>query len=171
MKVFIIAALSADGFISEGEARRSFDWTSKEDRQLLVQLSKEAGVIVMGSKTYNTFQVRRAPPGRRLIIYTTHPDTISGEGDIQTTDEDPKALVARLRDEGFTGLAVEGGATIYKLFLDNDLVDELYLTVEPILFGQGTPLIGSPLERKLSLLESRQLNDNTVLLHYAVNRD
>ncbi|HEV2403641.1 MAG TPA: dihydrofolate reductase family protein [Candidatus Saccharimonadales bacterium] len=169
MKVFIIAALSADGFIGAGEAHRSFDWTSKEDKQLLVELSKEAGVIVMGSKTFNTFRIRRAPPGRRLIVYTRHPETVKGEGDIQTTHETPQNLIERLRAEGCHGLAIEGGSSIYKLFLDSGIVDELYLTIEPVLFGNGAPLFSGPVSTQLTLLENRQLNDNTVLLHYRVN--
>lgn len=170
MKVFIIAAISADGFIGQDDAHRSFSWTSKEDKQLLVQLSKEAGVIVMGSRTFNTFRVRRAPPGRKLIIYTSHPETIAGEGDIETTKEDPRKLVARLKKAGAAGLAIEGGATIYKLFMDSGVVDELYLTVEPVIFGSGTSLFSGPVAADLLLLESRLLNDNTVLLHYIVKK-
>jgi dihydrofolate reductase len=169
MKVILAAAISADGFIGPEPGMRSFEWTSKEDRSLVVNLSKEMGVIVMGSKTFSTFQIKRAPPGRRLLIYTSNPASVSGEN-VETTDEDPATLVRRLEQEGANGLIVEGGATIYKLYLESGVVDEVYLTVEPILFGSGTPLLNGEIAVQLSLIEQRKLNDNTVLLHYAVQR-
>jgi dihydrofolate reductase len=170
IKVFIIAALSADGFIGQDAKQRALDWTSKEDRQLLIQLSREAGVIVMGSKTYATFKISQAPPGRRLIIYTSHPEMIHGER-VETTNEEPEKLIERLEKEGAHGLAIEGGSTVYKMFMERGLVDELYLTIEPVLFGKGIPLFNEGLKAvSLKLLECRPLNDNTILVHYSVNK-
>jgi dihydrofolate reductase len=169
MRVFIIAAMSADGLIGYDSSHRSLDWRSKEDARLFIQLTKEAGVIVMGSTTYNTFRIRRAPPGRRLLVYTSKPESIDGEG-VEATSEEPRALVERLTHEGATALAVGGGATINKLFMDSGLVDEVYLTIEPVFFGRGVPLFSGEVRVALSLLESTKLSDNTMLLHYAVNK-
>ncbi len=170
MRVFIIAAITADGFIGLDAGHRSLDWRSKADARFFIETTKEAGVIVMGSTTYKTFRVRRAPPGRRLIVYTSRPESVIGEN-VETTDEDPKSLVKRLEREGARALAVSGGASINKLFLDNGLVDELYLTIEPVLFGHGVPLLSGDIFERLELLENRQLSDQTILLHYAVRRE
>jgi dihydrofolate reductase len=170
MNVFIIAAVSADGFIGLDAGHRSLDWRSRADAEFFIAKTKQAGVMVMGSTTFKTFRVRKAPPGRRLIVYTSRPGSIIGDG-VETTSEQPRALVERLEHEGATALAVCGGATINKLFMDSGLVDELFLTVEPVLFGAGVPLFSGSVQAKLTLLENRQLSDNTVLLHYAVNKD
>jgi dihydrofolate reductase len=169
MKVFIIAAMSADGFIGYDVNHRSLDWRSKEDAAFFIKTTKEAGVIVMGSTTYNTFRVRQAPPGRRLIVYTSRPESITGAG-VETTNEKPEALIKRLKSEGATAVAISGGATINKLFLDSGLVDELYLTIEPVLFGRGVPLFNDAVNERLLLLENRKLGDNTILLHYSIKR-
>jgi dihydrofolate reductase len=166
MKVFAIAAITANGFIGQASNQMSWDWTSPEDRKLLVELTKKAGSVVLGAKTFDTFKRKRAFPGRRTIIYTRHPDTIDIPN-IETTDETPDALIARLKKDGATGLAIIGGTSIYNLFLESGTLQELYLTMEPILFGNGIPLFGSA-NVKLKLLDSHKLNDNTVLLHYAV---
>jgi dihydrofolate reductase len=168
MRVFLIAAQSADGFIGLDSQHRSLDWRSKADAELFIRLTKEAGVLVMGSKTDNTFRIKRTPPGRRLIVYTNHPESIQGEG-VETTNETPQELVARLEREGAPGLAVCGGAIVNSLFMDSKLVQEVYLTVEPVFFGQGVPLFSGDLRTHLSLIENRQLNDDTLLLHYKVN--
>jgi len=169
MKVFIIAAMSADGFIGLDAHHRSLDWRSKADAKFFIERTKEAGVIVMGSTTYNTFKIRRTPPGRRLIVMSSRPDSVEGDG-VEATNEEPVELIKRLQREGSHEVAISGGATIYKLFLDNDLVDEVYLTIEPVLLGEGVPLFKGEVHAKLSLMENRQLSDDTVLLHYAIRR-
>jgi dihydrofolate reductase len=170
MRVFVIAAITANGFIGQTSDQISWDWTSPEDRTLLVRLTKEAGAVVLGATTFNTFKRKRAFPERRTIIYTHHPEDLAQISDIETTAEPPEVLVARLEKEGATGLAVIGGSSIYAQFLESGVLDELYLTVEPILFGAGIPLFGSTTKKRLHLLDSSQLNSNTTLLHYAVAR-
>jgi dihydrofolate reductase len=164
----MIAAQSADGFIGKDVHQSSLDWRSRADAEFFIATTKAAGVIVMGSKTYKTFRMRRAPPGRRLIVYTSRPDKIEGDG-VEVTSEDPHELIKRLKREGANAVAISGGASVYKMFLDAGLVEEVYLTIEPVFFGTGVPLFSGEVRAKLSLIENRQLNDNTILLHYAVN--
>lgn len=167
MKVFLIAALTADGFIGRDASHLS-NWTSPEDKKRFISLTKAAGVMIMGARTFAT--IGRALPGRRTIVYTSHPDTITAEG-VETTNEPPSALLARLKKEGVQGIAICGGASIYSLFMQANVVDELYLTIEPIVFGKGVPLFGTHLERQLALVETSQPNDHTVFLHYRVRHD
>ena len=167
MKVFIIAAISADGFIARSETELA-DWTSTEDKKLFVKLTKEAGVMVMGATTLRT--IGRALPDRRTIVYTTHPDDLHIVG-VEPTREAPESLVQRLQNEGASAVAICGGSSIYSLFMDAGLVDELYLTVEPHLFGTGMPLFKNPLHTNLSLLEATNLSPDVMLLHYAVAHD
>lgn len=166
MNVFIIAAVSLDGMIGR-DSGHGADWTSKEDKKLFKELTKQAGVIVMGSKTFKT--IGRALPDRRNIVMTRSPDDSYPEG-VEPTNEAPEQLLARLEQEGATSVAICGGAEIYYLFMQHQLVDELYITVEPVVFGTGVPLFRNTLNTKLQLSESRQLNKNCVLLHYKVLR-
>jgi riboflavin biosynthesis pyrimidine reductase len=50
------------------------------------------------------------------------------------------------------------------------LVDEVWLTVEPVLFGGGTPLLARRAEVGLVLQATEKLGANTLLLHYRVVR-
>ena len=93
MKVFIIAAITADGFIGR-DSTHTADWTGKEDKKVFVQLTKEAGTIVMGSATFKT--IGRALPGRRNIVYSRDANSIQVEG-VEVTNETPEVLVARLK--------------------------------------------------------------------------
>lgn len=162
MKIFAIVAQTADGFIARHNNELA-NWTSKEDKKLFVDLTKRAGVMVMGAHTYAT--INQALPGRRNIVYTTHDISESG---IETTQEDPTKLVKRLQAEGHEELAVIGGQAIYSMFFEAKLISEIYITTEPLLFGDGMKLLRRPADIKLNLIEYKALNKNALMAHYEV---
>ena len=164
--VFILAAQSSDGFIAT-DSNHFTDWTSKEDKELFKQLTHEAGVVVMGRSTFQTLP--RALPGRKNVVYTKQ----SLEFDPQTTqltDLNPADLVKKLALEGFSKIAIIGGQQIYDMFLKSGVVDEMYLIIEPISFGDGIKLNLSQPGLTLHLIESRNLNSQTVLHRYKVEK-
>jgi dihydrofolate reductase len=164
MKVILIAAISVDGFIAK-DAHQLANWTSKEDKKVFVDLTKQAGVMIMGRNTYET--IGRALPGRRNIVYSS---AIIDNPDIETTTEAPAHLLLRLEKEGCKSVAICGGQIIYDMFLSQRLVDELYLTLEPKLFGSGLSLTKSPTDIILKLGKLTKLNDDTLLLQYEVQK-
>lgn len=171
MEVFLIAAQTIDGFIARSTDDRSFDWTSPEDKKFYIRQIKQADAIVMGRKSFATFS--KYPKDSRWIVYTSkpsefknpNPDVIQAEG----TSEDPKKLIARLENEGCQTVAICGGASIYTQFLQAGVVDKLYLTVEPVVFGQGISLFSQPIKNiDLQLEEVTKLSGQTLLLTYQV---
>jgi dihydrofolate reductase len=164
MRVLLIAAISLDGFIARS-SHELVDWSSKEDKKLFVELTREAGVLVMGGITYRT--IGRPLPHRRNIVYSHQ--LIDQEG-VETTQEQPAALIARLEVEGYTALAVCGGQSVYDMFLRAGVVTDMYITVEPLIFGTGISLCNDELNLHASLKEQRKLNDNTLMMHYEVIR-
>ena len=54
MQIFLIAAMTADGYIAENDADVSTRWTSEADSQWFRERTKQAGVMIMGRKTYET---------------------------------------------------------------------------------------------------------------------
>ena len=166
MRTFLIAAITADGFIGR-DSGHTADWTSNEDKKVFVRLTKEAGTLVFGSTTFDT--IGKALPDRRNIVMTSNPSRYKVEG-VEFVSESPKQLLERLDSEGVQVVAIGGGAHVYQSFMEAGLVDELYLTVEPVIFGQGVSLFSGQLDTRLELLESTNLNDNVILLHYRVVR-
>jgi dihydrofolate reductase len=172
MKVFIIAALSADGFIARDPGQPSTAWTSAEDKKRFVALTRQARALVMGRKTFETFGSRPLK-GRALFVYSRSqpaPETVpgggSGEGTVEWTDDEPAALVRRLEARGYQELAVCGGTEIYSQFLAAGVVEELYLTVEPVLFGRGASLFNQAMQRRLELRSGQILPGGTQFLDY-----
>jgi dihydrofolate reductase len=166
MKVSLLAAISVDGRIAENLEQLA-DWTSKEDKKFFVAKTKEAGVLVMGRKTYET--IGRPLPGRLNVVMTRD---VSGRENIADSLEymssSPQEILADLARRGFTEVVIGGGAEIYSMFLREKLVTDLYLTVEPVVFGDGVPLVTGGVFQKLNLVSSERLGERAILLHYAV---
>jgi len=167
MKTSLIIALTADGKIAKTSSHGA-DWTSKEDKQFFVSKTKELGVVIMGSSTYLT--INRPLPDRLNIVLTKSPEEYDSiHGVLEFTNQTPGKILKDLETRGHSQAAIIGGATINSLFLEAGLIDELYLTIEPILFGQGISLFSKDInESKLQLLDTKKLSDNVILIHYQV---
>lgn len=162
MKVFIIAAISTDGFIAKDPKKSSTVWTSLADKKHFGEITKRAGVIVMGAKTFAT--IGKALHGRRTIVFSHNPINSPG---VEVTTLSPAELIAKLEKEGVKELAVCGGTTIYSMFIKAGVVDSLYLTIEPVIFGSGIPLFRNSTEKKLELV-SVDKKDQTIFLEYKI---
>lgn len=161
MTTFIIAALTADGFIAK-HPKHLADWTSKEDKQFFTEMTKQAGVVVMGSNTYET--IGRPLKDRLNIVYSREKQY---EG-VEITQKPPRELLQDLGSRGYRKVAICGGSTIYTMFMEAGVVDKLYLTIEPIIFGSGMTLFTKELNEKLTLDGVTKLGEHTILLEYTV---
>ncbi|MDP2641240.1 MAG: dihydrofolate reductase family protein [Candidatus Yanofskybacteria bacterium] len=168
MKTFLIAALTADGFIAKNSDHSPLIWRSEADRRFFIGRTKEAGLVIMG---LNTAKASKKPlPGRRNVIYAKSAEELphwKEYGEWEVTQENPHDLLLRLEKDGHREAAICGGATIYTMFLEAGLIDTMYLSVEPWIFGQGIHLFQNPREQKLKLLSVRQ-EEETVFLEYSV---
>ena len=75
-----------------------------------------------------------------------------------------------LQSKGHSEVVIIGGASTVSEFLKAGIVNELYLVIEPVLFDGGLPVLKEVKQDfKLSLASVKQLNANTVELHYLIN--
>lgn len=163
MKVFVIAALSADGFIARS-SNEFPDWTSKEDKLEFVKLTKNS-VLIFGGNTFRS--IGKPLPNRKNIVYTRRNISIKG---VETTQENPKRLINRLEKANTESVAICGGGSIYSMFLRSGLVTDLYLTYAPILFGTGIKFLDNTVNINLNLIDLKKLNENTLQMHYKIGK-
>lgn len=165
--------MSVNGKIAQSTTQSSLEWTSKEDTAFFVEKTKEVGVVVMGQKTFET--IGRPLKGRRLIVLTpddsiknTYPEISDGFTRLEFVNETLTDLIRRLELEGVEVLVIGGGSFVYSSFLREGLVTDIYVTIEPIMFGNGIPLAESFGDIKLKFVESKILGEQSILLHYEV---
>jgi dihydrofolate reductase len=165
MAIVAIAAMTIDGKIARHSSELT-DWTSPEDKELLTSLMDKSDVIVIGNSTYKTAE---APLSKRnCIVLTRSVPTTERRGDkLLFCNPDKVALPDLLRP--FGTVALLGGTQTYTYFLQHDLLDELYLTIEPVIFGGGLSLFEGTIggNVRLNLQSMKKLNDKgTILMHY-----
>ena len=172
MNVWLIAAMSADGKIAQTPGQSSLDWTSKEDTRFFVDKTKEAGTVIMGRKTFDT--IGKPLKGRRIIVMSRGGGKVGrwkgGEvkenGTVEYTALSPRELLDELASQGVMTVALAGGSSIYSQFLRDGLVTDLYLTIEPHLFGGCVPLATGFERIDMKLVDVTRLGEQAVLLHY-----
>ncbi len=160
---YLIAAVTADGFIARDEKHASFGWNSKEDKKRFIELTRRAGVVVMGSTTFATI------PGllkeRTTIVYSRS-KTFEGA---ETTQKTPLELLKELEGRGFKEVAICGGSKIYTMFMKANVIERVFLTIEPLMFGKGITLFNEELQHKLILVSASQGENGALLLEYKVD--
>jgi riboflavin biosynthesis pyrimidine reductase len=106
-----------------------------------------------------------APPGLDEVVDVVRVGAGFGEA---AAEVDPVAGVAELRRRGLDHILCEGGPRLFGTLLAADLVDELCLTVAPVLAGPGAGrIVGGPPSPARTLRLAHALEaDGSLLLRY-----
>ena len=175
MKVILVFVSTLDGKVTEWGNSHVREWTSKEDQEYYKQIWKDAQLIVMGS---NTFMAEKFPPSSQhlLLVMTKHISKYKQyevAGQIEFTDTAPKELVEQFRKKGFERMIVVGGAHVATSFLEQQLIDELWLTIEPKIFGAGGNfVIEQKLDIDLKMISCEKVNEQgTLIVKYVVLKE
>ena len=157
--------IAAAFFIAKSDGNS--DWVAPADEILFKNRVREAGCLAVGRTTFEQYRGSIYPvEGAVNIVLTRHPD--SKMIDVLFADS-PAAAVALAKENGCSGIVIAGGGRTSAAFLEADLIDEIFFSVHPLIFGNGVrPFEGVIFEKLLKLIDSRQLEDGLVELHYKV---
>lgn len=175
MKITMVAVSSLNGKITKGEDPNIYSWTSKEDSEFFFSLIKENNLIVMGSKTYEAAKsLIKHEKNKLRIVLTRNPKKYLNQaknGMLEFISENPPELIKKLESRGYSRMLLVGGSETNALFLGQNLINEIYLTIEPKLFGNGKNLVkDDDLDKQLKLVNVKRLNDQgTLQLKYKIN--
>ncbi len=151
LKSSVFIATSLDGFIARvgGE----LDWLDASNATVpegedcgYNRFMESIDILVMGRKTYEQVSSFDKWPyeNKPVIVLTSNKVEIPNEltKTVSQSSESPKKLHERLSKEGAQRLYIDGGVTIQR-FLAEGLIDDLTITVIPIILGNGIPLFGN----------------------------
>jgi dihydrofolate reductase len=73
-----------------------------------------------------------------------------------------------ITEHNYKKVCLLGGTQIYSYFLERNLIDEISLTIEPLVFGEGLPLFSCAIEpHRFALVSTKKLNNKgSLVLHY-----
>lgn len=172
MKVILYMAITINGFIAK--ENDDVSWVSETSWESYSGMIKKTGNMIVGRRTYemmlkddefnksNLNEIKTVVLTNDALLQVHNPQFIF-------TAKSPREALDILLGQGFETILVCGGGELNASFMKENLVDEIYLDIEPIAFGKGVRLFGeSKFEAKLKLLEIKKLSDNELQLHYQV---
>lgn len=172
MKTILVFVSTLDGKVTKWGDPFVRVWSSKADQEYFNKIWKASRLIVMGSNTYNAAPIKPSKVHFLVIMTrdTSKYKTKEIDGQIEFTNELPAQLVARFEKQGQELMLIVGGAHIATSFLKEQLIDELWLTIEPKIFGLGGNFVTSEkLDINLNLISCEKVNDQgTLITKYAV---
>lgn len=175
-KVLLFIATSLDGYIAKPNDDLSFlKLVEKEGEDYgYTEFTNTIDTLIIGRKTYD-YVLRE--------IGASHYD--NGQRDVYVITRTPKPktgrttfytgslvdLVDRLKAENGKHIYCDGGAEVINELLKNDLIDELIISIIPVLLGGGTRLFkdGRP-EQLLELITEKTFETGLIQLHYKLKK-
>ena len=176
MRVVAIAAVSLDGFITRHDTEGT-DFTSVADRKFFSAALRESDCILYGSGTFNAAKERIASAINQVqlrVVLTSKPERYANyhvENMLEFSSKSPPEICSELKNRGKKRMAMLGGQQLFTSFLDDGLIDEFWITVEPRIFGSGKNLFTGRIDQALVLSEIKELSESVVVLKYHLPRE
>ena len=173
-KVISYIAASLDGYIAGKNDDLGFLSIVEQEGQDYgyKEFLQTVDTIIIGRRTYDKVISMGFPypgPDSDLDVYIITHRERPAEGRITYYTGDLAALIHGLKSKPGKNIFCDGGAEIVNLLLGQKLIDEIVISVIPILLGDGIRLFkdGRP-EQKLMLQSSASFEKGLVQLHYIV---
>lgn len=176
-KLILGLAVTLDGYI-EGP-NGEFDWCFTDQDYGLSEFFAEIDALFVGRKSYEVAQqfaesndgktIPGMPPLTEYVFSTT-----------LTSVKQPAVLIEgnameearRIKQQPGKDIWLYGGASLMEAMMAEGLVDEIWLSVHPILLGSGKPLFPKSSSRtSLTLVDSKPYPTGLLSLRYRVNKD
>ncbi|MDB4940340.1 MAG: hypothetical protein JWO40_765 [Candidatus Doudnabacteria bacterium] len=177
MKIILLMVTSLDGKTTRWNESRIFQWTSKEDQDNFSSLIKKKSLLIMGRKTFDAAKkMIKLSPKILHVVFTTEPEKyldLVVPGQLEFVNGSAINIINKLDDRGYKEALLLGGEHLNTEFFKEKLVNEVWLTLEPYLFGIGNQLVLSEkLNIDLTLQSITKLNKKgTLLLKYEANKN
>ena len=169
-KVILYIATSLDGYIAKPNDDLSFLSLVQETGEDYGydDLKQSIDTVIMGRKTFDWVmkQIGHVPhPDTNTFIITRTKRPAIGKTTFYTGNLEE--LVRQLKTQEGKHIYCDGGAEIVTQLLNKKLIDEIILSIVPILLGEGTRLFkdGRP-EQELTLVSAKSFQSGLSQLHY-----
>ena len=177
-KVTLHVVSSLDGFIARND--NSISWLdgngSVYDAGVSISEEEAAAFVktidcyVLGSRTYEHALQLGWPYGDTPTVVVTGRKLSSPRKSVEFYSGDLKALVDEKLAPRYRNIWLVGGAMLAQRFLELGLVDEIRLTIAPVLLGEGLRLFGSLREQAWDLKNVVAYKNGFVELAYSASK-
>lgn len=161
-------AISVDGVTARYNGDEDFLSPKNWDR--FVELAEESGAFVVGRATYEAVKKwdnhsYSDADAERIVLTSSEKFEVEDEYHIAHSTQEAIDLAD---DADAVSLLVTGGALTNTSFFQEELVDRLYLNVEPTIVGSGVNLIDEKIDVDLSFVRMSR-TDDILHLEYTIS--
>lgn len=167
-KVVLNVASSLDGYIARTSG--DIDWLFTDQDYGLSEFFASVDTVLMGRKTYEQVLTFGEYPykGAKSYFFTKNP-LFRADNNVELVTEDTKKFVDDLRQADGKNIFLVGGAQLIFDFMNKNLVDELILSIHPIVLGEGIPLFVTQTNpHSLRLTNCQTYSSDLVQLSYDI---
>ena len=179
MKLSVFIASSLDGYIARENG--DIDWLMKFNTKIpdgedcgYSEFMKSIDILVLGRNTFNKvleFGEWSYKDKKVIVMTRSHviiPENI--QNCVSIFSDSPVELVKMLKNSKIKGIYIDGGLIIQS-FIQENLIDDITITMIPILIGGGKSLFGSIKDDiQLSLIDVKQYDFGAVQLKYQLDK-
>jgi dihydrofolate reductase len=167
-KVVLGLGISLDGYIARPDGSVDFLFMPKD--YSMGPFFATIDTLIMGRKTYEvSLKMGGGFSDSKTKTYVfSHSQPAGERGGVTFVNESPKSFIEKLHKRPGKNIWHMGGGELGRAFLNDDLVDELYIGIVPTLIGEGIRLFPSGFpQREFSLLENKTFSKGLIALKYA----
>jgi dihydrofolate reductase len=171
-KVILGFGISLDGYIARRNGAMDFLVLDKEGEALMADFFAKIDTTIMGRKTAAaTVEMRKSGempemPGISNYVFSRRWKPGKRDG-FEVVNGSLTAFVKKLKRRPGKDIYLGGGGELCRSFLQEDLIDELFIGVGPILLGDGIPgFPGKFPQRDFRLTECKSYTNGSVGLRY-----
>lgn len=160
-------AISVNGMIANENDKTS--WISVEEWNSYSEAVRKAGNLIIGHRTYDILtkqpEFSEFKDVKIAAVATKPVELVDTEKHVVVSS--PEEALEHFKDA--QEIIVAGGGILNASFLEKNLVDEIFIDLEPMILGKGIKLFnGSDFEKNLKLLGIKNISENEIQLHYQV---
>jgi len=171
-KVILYIAMSLDGFIASKDGKVNWLHGQNDDEENIDTYSsfiKDVDTVIMGWNTYYQVKNELSPDNwvyDSLTSYIITHRKLDSTNNINFVQKNSSELVKDLKQKNGKYIWICGGAKIIQPLIQDNLIDEYYISVIPTILGDGIKLF-EPVsnELKLKLKSTQSYNGITELIY------
>ena len=174
-KLILYIAVSLDGYIARPDDNLDFlSMVEQEGEDYgYADFIQTVDTVIVGRKTYDTVIAMGYDfPHTNKDCYVITRNARPAIGSVKFYTGSLKELVGNLKAEKGKNIFCDGGAEIVNELLKDNLIDEFFISVIPVLLGDGIPLFKKGrTEIKLTLKVVKHFQKGLAQLHYVTNKE
>ncbi|AKB16962.1 dihydrofolate reductase family protein [Methanosarcina sp. WWM596] len=173
-RIKLYIACSLDGFIARENG--SIDWLTEYEKNPgtdygYSEFYSSIGTVLMGRKTYEqVLGFGDWPYGeKKAYVFTRQEELLRREKNVEFISGDIGEFARQLKENTEEDIWLVGGSQLIKVFLEEDLVQDLIVFFVPVILGSGIPLFDQiQKEIGLKLINTERYESGLVRVEYEI---